>query len=61
MKTANFIFKLAAMVLAIGAAVCFLLANVEKISDSLLTLRAQISMKRRSCCCSCDEADEFED
>lgn len=61
MKAANVIFKVASIVLAIGAAVCLILANLERISDGLLSLREQLSTKRKSCCCSCDETDEYED
>lgn len=60
MKTANFIFKIASVVLAIGAAVCLILANLEKISDCLLSLREQLAAKRKSCC-QCDDMEEYED
>jgi len=59
-KAANVIFKIASIVLAIGAAVCLILANLERISDGLLSLREQLATKRKSCC-SCDEIDEYED
>jgi len=62
MKTANFIFKIASIVLAIAAAVCFVLANLEKITDGLLSLREQLLAKRRACCCQQgDDMDEYED
>ena len=61
MKAANFIFKVASIVLAIGAVVCLILANLDRISDGLLSLREQLASKRKSCCCHHDEVDEYED
>lgn len=61
MKAANFIFKVASIVLAIAAAVCFILANLDRISDGLLSLREQLATKRKSCCCQHDDVDEYED
>lgn len=60
MKAANLIFKIASIVLAVAAAVCFILANLEKISDWMLTIREQCSLKRRASC-TCDDMDEYED
>ncbi len=61
MKAANFIFKVASIVLVVAAAACFILANVEKISDGLLSIREQFAARRRHCPCSCDEIDDYED
>lgn len=61
MKAANFVFKIASIVLALAAAACFILANLEKISDCFLTLREQVTAKRRACCYDCDDMDEYED
>lgn len=60
MKAANFIFKIAAIVLAVAAVVCCILANLEKISDGFLALREQFAAKRNYCCHS-DDTDEYED
>jgi hypothetical protein len=60
MKAANFIFKIAAIVLALAAAVCCVLANLEKITDGFVSLREQLAAKRTGCCCH-DEVDEYED
>jgi hypothetical protein len=60
MKAANFIFKIAAIVLAVAAVVCCVLANLEKITDGFLALREQLTAKRKYCC-QCDDMDEYED
>lgn len=62
MKTANFIFKVASIVLALAASVCFVLANLEKITNGLLSLREQLAAKRRACSFQQrDDMDEYED
>lgn len=61
MKATSFIFKVASIVLAIGAAVCLILANLDRISDGLLSLREQLATKRKSCRCHYDDVDEYED
>lgn len=61
MKAANFIFKIAAIVLAVAAVVCCVLANLEKITDAFFALREQLAAKRKACCCHSDEMDEYED
>lgn len=61
MKTTNFIFKIAALVLAGAAIVCCVLANLDRITDSLLTLKEQVASRRgRPCPCDVD-AEEYED
>ena len=63
MKAASCILKIAAIALAIGAVACCVLANLDRITDGLLTLREQIAARRGCCCggdCDCD-IDEFED
>lgn len=62
MKACNLLFKIAAIVLAIGAAVCVIIANLEKISNFLLSARSTIAARRDACCfCDCDDAEEYED
>ena len=61
MKAANFIFKIAAIILAVAAVVCCILANLEKITDGFLTLREQLATKRKASCYQCDDMDEYED
>jgi hypothetical protein len=61
MKAANFIFKIAAIVLAVAAVVCCILANLEKITDGFLALREQLAAKREAYCCQSDDFDEYED
>lgn len=61
MKAANFIFKIAAIVLAVAAVICCILANLEKITDALLALREQFAARRNACCCQSDDMDEYED
>ena len=60
MKTTNCIFKIAAAVLALAAVVCCVLANLEKITDCLLSIKEQMAAKRAACCCN-DDMDEYED
>lgn len=61
MKAANFIFKIAAIILAVAAVVCCILANLEKIVEGLYSLREQFTLKRNDACCYVDDADEYED
>lgn len=61
MKTTKFIFKIAALALAAAAVVCCVLANLDRITDSLLSLREQF-VSRRGRCTPCDvDAEEYED
>lgn len=60
MKATSFIFKVAAIVLTAAALVCCILANLERITDGLLTLREQVAAKRNAYRCPCD-ADDYEE
>ncbi len=46
MKAANLIFKISAIVLAALAVVCCILANFERITDAMLTIREQLATRR---------------
>ena len=64
MKFTNLILKITALVLAVAAVICIVMANVEKISDCLACLWAKVQTKKERLCrqCTCDEYDdEFED
>ncbi len=60
MKTTNFVFKLASLILAVCATVCLVLANIEKISSCFLHLRDALRNRCMPCCCS-EEEDDYED
>ena len=63
MKITSFFLKIAAAILSAAAIVCLILANLEKITDSLDYLRSRLS-ERKCVLCHCgekDESDEFED
>jgi hypothetical protein len=60
MRATSFIFKVAAIVLAVAAVVCAVLANLERITDWALTLREQLATKC-SPPCDCGDYDEYED
>ncbi len=59
MKAASFILKIAALILAAAAIVCCVLANLEAITDTLLSIKNRFQEKRAHC--QYDGIDEFED
>lgn len=50
MKVTSFVLKIAASILAAAAIVCIVMAHMEKISDWLACLWAQVQEKKRLLC-----------
>ena len=66
MKLTDLILKITALVLAVAAIACLIMANMERISDWMACLWAKVQAKKellcRTCPCECCERDdEFEE
>lgn len=64
MKNTELILKITALALALAAAVCLIVANLERISEAVDCLWAKVQAKKAGlggCCEGCDFEDEFED
>ena len=64
MNGTKLILKLAALILALGAVICLVIAHYDRITDALARLLAKVQAKKQAMCgcCSCGEfSDEFDD
>ena len=66
MKLTDLILKITALVLAVAAIACLIMANMERISDWMACLWAKVQAKKellcRTCPCEgCESDDEFEE
>lgn len=64
MKMTGFVFKIAALILAMAAIVCLVMAHMDKISDWLACLWAQVQEKKQRLCgegCFQETDDDYED
>ena len=66
MKLTDLILKITALVLAVAAIACLIMANMERISDWMACLWAKVQAKKEllchTCPCEgCESDDEFEE
>lgn len=66
MKLTDLILKITALVLAVAAIACLIMANMERISDWMACLWAKVQAKKELLCRTCpcegyEGDDEFEE
>lgn len=64
MNVTKLILKLAALILALGAIICLVIAHYDRITDALAGLLAKVQAKKEALCgcCPCGEfSEDFDD
>lgn len=64
MNVTKLILKLAALILALGAVICLVIAHYDRITDTLANLLAKVQAKKEALCgnCPCGEfSEDFDD
>lgn len=61
MNVTKLILKLAALILALGAIICLVIAHYDRITDALASLLAKVQAKKEALCGCCPCGDCAED